>query len=417
MDRLEQDLRTTLRDPHRELPTDLVSLDSVHSGSVRRHRRRVAAVSASAAAAVLLVAVPVALNTGSTRGLEPTDPSTTNAPVTPSPSPTPTPSRSTAPAPQLVNAAALSWGDAQPVSVTALSTTTFYVLGQKKSCVSNCLRLVRTRDGGKTFTALAAPTGSKAAPSTAARTLRFGSAQDGWIGGANLWATHDAAKTWSRVPMPGEILRIEAARGTVWALVSTVSRHDVALYRSPVGADKWTKVALPRRLQGPVDLALQGRRVLVLGTAPDALLVSVDGSRFVARTSPCRSGLGGQLSATTDAVWSVCANGTSGSLFESAGANGAFKAVPTRFLPDAMPNQTLVGARNARSAVLGLPGNGGLVGISSTGARLSSYPVGTGWTYLGFTSPDVGYAISCCSTGLLLRTTDGGAHWAAVKVR
>ena len=47
---------------------------------------RVAAVSASAAVVALLVAVPVALqSTGTSRGLDPTDPSTTNAPVTPHP--------------------------------------------------------------------------------------------------------------------------------------------------------------------------------------------------------------------------------------------------------------------------------------------------------------------------------------------
>lgn len=411
MDRLEQDLRTTLRDPHRELPTDLVSLDSVYSGSVRRRRRRVAAVSA-ATVAVLLVAVPVALNSGSTRSLEPTDPSTTNAPVTPTPSPTPTRARSTAPAPPAANAAALAWGDAQPVSVTALSTSTFFVLGEKNACLSTCVRLARSRDGGNTFTALPAPRNTKDKPSS----LRFGSTQDGWISGASLWATHDGAKTWSRVPMPGQILRLEAAAGTVWALVTTGTGPEVALYRSPVGADHWSKVALPRHLQGPVDLALQGRRVLVLGTAPDALLVSDDGSHFAARTSPCTSGLGGRLSATADAVWFVCANGTSGSVFVSGAATASFKAVPTRFLPDAMPSQTLVGARTARSAVLGLPGDVGLVGISSSGSRLSSYPGGTGWTYVGFTSPDVGYAITCCSVGQLLRTTDGGAHWADVRV-
>ena len=410
MDRLEQDLRTTLRDAHRELPTDLVSLDSVYSGSVRRRRRRVAAVSAATAVAVLLVAVPVALSSGSTRSLEPTDPSTTNGPVTPSPSPTPTPSRATAPAPQVVNAAALSWGDAQPVSVTAIGTNTFFVLGQRNSCVSNCIRLARSGDGGKTFTALPAPRNTKDKPST----LRFGSARDGWIGGATLWSTHDGAKTWSRVPMPGEILRIEAAKGTVWALVAGTGGAS-SLWRSPVGTDNWSKVALPRRLQGPVDLAVQGRQVVVL--APDGLFMSGDGELFIPRNGPCRSGLGGRLSATADAVWFVCASGTSGSVFVSANTNGDFQAVPTRFLPDAMPSQTLVGARNGTAAVLGLPGDEGLVGVSSTGKRLSSYPVGTGWMYVGFTSPDVGYAITCCSVPMLLRTTDGGAHWAVVKVR
>jgi hypothetical protein len=412
MDRLEQDLRTTLRDPHRELPTDLVSLDSVYAGSVRRHRRRVSAVSASAVVAVLLVAVPVALNSGSTRSLEPTDPSTTNGPVTSTPSPKPTPDRSTAPSPQVANAAALSWGDAQPVSVTAIGPNTFFVLGQKGSCLSNCIRLARSGDGGKTFTALPAPRNTKDKPST----LRFGSAQDGWIGGANLWATHDAAKTWSRVPMPGEILRLEAAAGRVWALVSRGTGHAVTLWSSPVGSDHWSEAALSRQLQGRVDLALQGRTLLVLDTNPQGLLVSEDGSHFVPYASPCRSGLGGQLSATAAAVWVVCANGTSGSVYVSAGGPGAFHAVPTRFLPDAMPNQTLVGARTARAAMLGLPGDGGLVGISSTGSRRSSYPGGTGWTYVGFTSPDVGYAVTCCSIGELLRTTDGGAHWAEVRV-
>lgn len=412
MDRLEQDLRTTLRDPHRELPSDLVPLDSVYSGSVRRHRRRVAAVSASAALAVLLVAVPVALNSGPTRGLEPTDPSTTNGSVTPSPTPTPTATRSTGPSPQVVNAAALSWGDAQPVSVTALSTSTFYVLGEKKACLSNCTRLARSGDGGKTFIALPAPQDGKVKPSS----VRFGSARDGWISGANLWATHDGAKTWSRVPMPGEILRLEAAAGSVWALVSGGTEHAVTLWSSPVGSDHWSEAAFGRQLQGRVDLALQGRTLLVLDTNPQGLLVSEDGSHFVPYTSPCRSGLGGQLSATAAAVWVVCANGTSGSVFVSAGGPVAFHAVPTRFLPDAMPNQTLVGARDATAAVLGLPGDGGLVGVSSTGERLSSYPGGTGWSYVGFTSPDVGYALTCCSVGQLLRTTDGGAHWAEVRL-
>ena len=82
-----------------------------------------------------------------------------------------------------------------------------------------------------------------------------------------------------------------------------------------------------------------------------------------------------------------------------------------------MPSQTEVGARSKEAAVLGLPGDGGLVGVSATGKRLSSYPGRTGWIYVGFTTPDVGYAITGGSVTQLLRTTDGGAHWAAVKIR
>jgi photosystem II stability/assembly factor-like uncharacterized protein len=217
--------------------------------------------------------------------------------------------------------------------------------------------------------------------------------------------------------MPGgEILRLEAAAGTVWALVAGAD-DAVALWRSPVRTDEWSQVELPRQLRAPADLGLQGRRVFVLGAgAPDALMVSEDGSRFVARRSPCRPELGGRLSVSADAAWFVCANGTSGTLYIAPGVDRGFETVPTAFLPEALPSQAVIGARDENAAVLGLPGDGGLLGISSTGSQLSSYPGGTGWTYIGFTSPDVGYAITCCSVGQLLRTTDGGAHWAEVKL-
>jgi hypothetical protein len=414
MDRLEQDLRTTLRDPHRELPTDLVSLDSVYSGSARRHRRRVA-VSASAALVALLVAVPVALqSTGTSRGLDPTDPSTTNAPVTPSP--TPTTDGSTAPSPRGSNAVALPWGDAQPVSVTALGTKTIFVLGRQPKCLGiMCNVLVRSDDGGKTFTGQPVIGAGKNGRPFAAATVRFGSEQDGWLAGGDLWSTHDGAQTWSRVPIPGHIQQIEAAAGTVWALVSGSSEEDISLWRAPIGTDDWSEVDLPRQPKGPVELAVWNRRVLVLGA--DSLLVSEDGSSFAARQSPCTSGLGGRLSSAYDVVWFVCANGTSATVFHSYGTDSGIEAVPMADLPDALPSQTLVGARDNEAAILGLPGEGGLLGISSTGSRLSSYPSGTGWTYIGFSNRDVGYAITCCSVSQLLRTTDGGAHWAEVKIR
>ena len=422
MDRLEQDLRTTLRDPHRELPADLVSLDSVHAGSARRHRRRIAGLSASAVIAVLLVAIPVALVSGSTRGLEPTDPSTTDAPVTPSP--TPTPDGSNGPSPQETNAAVLPWGDAQPVSVTAVGTNTLYVLGRKPQCLIMCNVLVRSDDGGKTFTGQPVIGFGKNERPFVAATVRFGSEQDGWLTGGGdgwgtggvLWSTHDGAQTWSLVEMPGEVLRLEAAAGTVWALVATGSGNDVGLWRAPIGADDWSEVDLPRQPQGPVELAVWSRRVVVLGA--DSLLVSEDGSSFTARQSPCTSGLGGRSSLADRVVWFVCANGTSATVFVLDGTDRGIEAVPIADLPDALPRQTLVGARNNDAAILGLPGGGGLLGISSTGSQLSSYPGETGWTYIGFTSPDVGYAITtCCSPTKLLRTTDGGQHWAEVKIR
>jgi photosystem II stability/assembly factor-like uncharacterized protein len=303
------------------------------------------------------------------------------------------------------------------VSVTALDERTFLVLGERPACVSRCTRLARSDDGGQTFTALTPPDEGRDKPSAGAGSLRFGSSQDGWMVGADLWSTHDGAQTWSQADLPGQVQQLEAAAGTVWAVVSRGEGADATLWRSPVSSDDWSQVQLPRQLQGPVDLAVQGRRVVVLGAAAgNALLVSEDGSSFEARPSPCTSGLGGRLSSADRAVWFVCANGTSATVFISVGTDSGFETVPTGFLPDALPGQTELGARDTEAAVLGVPGDGGLVGVSSSGERLSSSPGGTGWSFVGFTTPDVGYALTCCSVRQLLRTTDGGANWAEVRV-
>lgn len=422
MDQLEKDVRDTLRDPRRALPGDLVTVARVHAGASVRRRRRAAAVPVAAALAALVVAVPVAFRAGGPAE-DPGPASTRSAVDVPTPSAsqraTTAPTAATTPTTSPSAAPALPWDGAAPIAVTAIGLADYYVLGEVGPCSTNrCLRLARTRDGGATFEALVPPPAfrvdSPGPQSGSAGAVRFGSANDGWAFGGGLWATHDGARSWTHVPLPGPAGQVEAAAGRAYALVLDDGADRATLWTSATTDDRWTRLPGPGGLSRAARLALQGRHVIVLDG--DTVWTGDPGSAFTRHAGPCQRGLATQLSATVDAAWAVCGNGTSASVFRSVDGGASFTDVPVRLGGNALSNQTLVGSRDSQAAVLAVPGDTGLVVVDQRGRPLFTLSVGTGWAYVGFTSPRIGYALTCCSVRELLRTTDSGAHWTPVRV-
>jgi hypothetical protein len=421
VDPLEDDLRDLLTDQRHALPTDLVRLARVHAGASRRRRRRAVATSA---AAVLLVAVAgtgfaVLTNDNGPLGTTaahhtPTGSTQPTASGGPAPS-TPSPSSGTA-------QAGLAWDGAQPVSLTATSTKTFVVLGyQKKLCKQDCLRIVESHDGGATYDALPVPADATPQNSTEGGTkdsvggIRFGSAVDGWLFGNGLWATHDGGQSWTRVTSTGygPVLRLEAAAGTVWALVGG-NNGDEQLWSSPIGSDSWKRVA-GISVTGPGDLSVQGKQVVVAGAQDSTTWSNVSGT-FAKTASPCPGAPQVSLSGF-DGVWAACATGTAGHLAYSADALH-WSDVPLDLGQGSLPNDLVIGAGAHQRATVGLPGDPGLVTLdAATGKILHQGQSGTGWSFVGFTDASVGYAISVGDgTGQLLRTDDGGATWHALDL-
>jgi hypothetical protein len=421
---LEHELRDVLTHQRRALSTDLVSLDAVYAGAVRRRHRRTAVLSAAGAVVLAAVAVPASLALlDARRGPSPIEAAVSASPnvAAPSNAASTTP---TAPAPSASSVIPDSppWGGAHVTSVTATSTRTIVVLGflgDTGACAPpDCLRLVQSRDGGKTFTSLpvpaeAAAAGTDGSTRAGATDVRFGSASDGWLFGNGLWATHDGARTWHPVTLPGAVTRLAAAHGTVWALVSDDGGDSQQLWRSAVGSDSWTQVP-DVTVGGPGDLALVGSRVVVLGVGPSKVWVSKDGSSFTGYTSPCTTALEAELSASTS-LWAKCVTGTEAFVVTSTDGV-AWRPVKAAADGGGAPNSLALGARGPDDALLALAASQPLSDLSNDGSRkpVSKPPtVGSPISYLGFTSVDVGYAIDGAD---LWRTKDGGDTWTRLKI-
>lgn len=422
MDRLEQDLRDVLTSERRGLPADVISLDAVHAGALRRHRRRVAAVTA-AALVLVAAAVPLALaHVHDSRQPAPVNAASEhpdNASESASDVPTEQSSdsdTSTVSPPAVPGA--LSWHGATPTSVTGTSERTFVVLGVREgSCSTDCLRLARTIDGGRTFNRLGAPKAVAAGNTVTTRSVRdvrFGTANDGWTFGNGLWSTHDGGLSWSEVTVPGSVSRLEAAGGTVWALVTDPKDGEATrLWSSPVAIDSWRPVPSVT-VTGPADLGVRGTHVVVVGAGESGSWVG-DGGRFARHDGPCANSIATQVSAT-EALWAKCVTGTAAVLATSTDGV-SWRQVEPRSTQGALPNIAVVGARTARDALISLGAEQPLrrLGADGTLQNLRRPPTtGADTTYIGFTSRDVGYAIV---GQRLWRTADGGDSWTTLNIR
>ena len=432
MDRLEDDLRRVLTDPHRTLPPNLVTLERVHAGAT--HRRRVRAAGAAVAAVAVLaggIAVGATQLRGGDNGSLPAA-QTPTAVASEHPTfltPTPTSSaKATALAPPVAVPA-----DLQPQSFTAIGTRTWFVLGTEPGCDTPpcAAHLVKTSDGGRTFTALAAlpaawTDAGQASTTATVSDVRFASPRDGWVFGGGLWSTHDGGASWHRVPMPGQVLDVEAGAGVAWAIVERAGGARM-LMSTDVTIDGWND-ATPTWAT-PSTLAVDGNHVVVWASASSpkvtnggstGLLSSTDAGRSwsLTATPSCHPDLGARPSASGGGVWLTCPTGTMATIYPKPLSDATAPLDTTSVGSGAAPNSVQVAPLDATTAALGLA-NDGIAVVTGSGKLLHTTPVGGALMWLGFTTRSVGYAIVARPAGgtALLRTTDAGATWRRVSIR
>ncbi|MGH8894118.1 MAG: hypothetical protein ACRDWY_12580, partial [Actinomycetes bacterium] len=147
---------------------------------------------------------------------------------------------------------------------------------------------------------------------------------------------------------------------------------------------------------------------------PEPRLLHVGGTRSKAWIPvPCDPALSGSISAAHDGtVWLTCSTGTQARIFVGTGSE-PFVEVPH----GPLPNSVQVAARTARDAIVSVGPEQPLRRLTSNGelAPVAKPPVtGVQTDYVGFTSPDVGYALVGTE---LWRTDDGGDVWAPIRIR
>ncbi len=451
MDPLEHRLREGLRDDRWRLPPDPDVLDRVHAGVERRRRRR--AVVATAGAAVVLVAAGIgglgyvmngfgASQTFSSAGGAEGDAPKEAAQDSGKTLETPTPES----APRVGSGAGeTERGPSKPqghkasgpqaplrvaelpkipptfstISLTAASANTFWVLGSSGSGESATASVAMTDDGGGTFGKVAtldatAVRGDNETGPDTVRDLRFaGDGRNGWAYGGGLWATHDAGRSWTRVPtLPGQVDLLEAGGSAAYALAR--DGDTWTLWRTPVESDAWQRLDVTP--SDPQGLAVTSRLVALTDKAPDSTVVSVStdgGATFSQHPTPCERDLEpGRLSATSDALWLTCATGTAATVSVSTDSGTTWAKVPSGE-PAISATDSALGARSASKAVVASRGEALVLGRDSS--TTTPVPGLAEPAYAGFTTDRVGYILDL--EGQLFRTTDGGAAWAKVAVR
>ena len=327
----------------------------------------------------------------------------------------------------------------EPVSATFISSADGWVLGSVPCQGARCPTIVRTTDGGSTWSSIPAPRTTLGAQGdltgNGISAVRFANASDGWAFGPELWATHDGGATWARVrigglPAGATVAALEAARGIVHAVAYDTDRNDFPIASSPVGSDDWRVADVRLSIgAGPVpaiQLVLSGTSGWVLEN--DRTVVG--GARLVAGTwqswnPPCLDVVGPAILAASSptnviaacdvGLWStpqgehLYVSNDGGATFSTVGGRMPINSAAAVATPDG--STIVVAGSKASGEALVTSFDGGRTWPSTLNAGMVQI------SQLGFTTRTQGLLITSDSSsgaGTMLMTHDGGRTWTRV---
>lgn len=340
----------------------------------------------------------------------------------------------------------------EPAAASFISPKRGWVLG-RGGC-SDCAALRVTRDGGRHWAplpSLRVPLWYDKARSGAVSDVTFADARNGFLFGPGLLITHDGGRSWRRQSLP-PVLDVGVGAGHAFALTQAKPHGHVALWRMPVGHDRWSRLPLPAgaasRSSGNVysaDLAVEGASVVLLRpgfTGPSVarprnmagrIWASTDsGTSWRARAVPCTASDGGAallaIAHGHPSKWLVdCFDNEQSSqeqntqhhLYRSVDGGASWKRIsdPTRHN---MP--ALLAGNGAGDILLATDGIADTLVGSLDGGRhwkllLHSGGSFFGWADLRFLTAKTGFVVGPThyAPEHLYRTDDGGRTWRILR--
>jgi photosystem II stability/assembly factor-like uncharacterized protein len=325
----------------------------------------------------------------------------------------------------------------QPESVTAVSDSTFWVLGTDGCATSDCVtEILHTINGGQSFFRIPAPptdflAGNLSNPGPPTVTdIRFADLSDGYVFGNTLWATHTGGSTWHQITFGGTLLGVDelepGANGYVYGVFETCTNPTTPtgcvhrLMRSRATSDTWSVITPPGNPAGWPMIGVHGDTVWAmyfLRSTPLEWISHDDGALWVRGSSACEPDLPGSLDpVSTSVIWAFCVTGNLGGPYVS--SNGGLAWASGGGVGGLFSNGEMVAALSTQHAFVGGGGTG--ISVTDNGGRTYQSIVDlNGAQWIGFTDSEVGYVITQNQTTqatALWRTTDAGASWSRVSL-
>ena len=386
----------------------------------KRWRPLLAEIGAALAiAAVVVLSIQVFFHPGarSTRN----GPVAATSPTTRAPSPSPT---------------AVGLSGFQPEALTAVSESTFWVLGTNGCAASRCVsEIMHTVNGGESFHSIPAPptdffAGNVSSPGPPlVSDIRFADLSNGWVFGNTLWATHTGGAAWHQITFGGTLLSVNqlepGANGYVYGVFEICTNPTAAsgcvhsLMRSRATSDTWSVITPPGNPVGWPIIGVHGDTIWAMYFMRSTgleLISHDDGAVWVRGASPCEPDLAGSLDpVTTTVIWAFCATGNAGGPLVS--TNGGMAWSSGGGIGGLFSNGAMVAALSTQHAFVG--GGGSALSVTVNGGRTyQSVAELSAALWIGFTDSEVGYVItqSQATATALWRTTDAGASWSRVSL-
>jgi hypothetical protein len=331
----------------------------------------------------------------------------------------------------------------QPTSITFVSSTVGWAIGQggtSGSCdnadPSICTSIVRTTDGGQTWTGIHAPSTNEVTG------IRFLDGTNGWAYGPELWSTHDSGSGWNQVSTGGkQVIDLETAGTSAFALFATCASDTVGtsadctsytLETTTAGADNWTDVGpattdLPDSADVTPTIVLSGSTGWLLGSDGTIYSGPLTSAWTKLGDSPCpatspasASPSDGELltwDAYTKEFVAACTtrpqSAASGAAPETTVYTSGTTSLDWQSIAQATPTGTPVALGTAPSATAILATSQGISVLNaSTGDWTPAATLADGFSYVGMTTDLQGVAIPA-DTGLhqIWMTYNGGQSW------